>query len=625
MLVSPTAHRRIETAVAVPLPTSPSPASSIHDTPQARSNSNLSQPGSEASLRTRSPGLSPLPVATAAARHRAVSSSSYSSHGSGSASSARQQAASTPQRIHRAPSSTLDADLDDLSLDGIQDGDETADATQQPRFASNRNGGDGEDDTVQLTAPEDASMDLMGMNFNSPFKIPASAAAGGGGNARSAKTQSVLVERQNALAALETSTPQQQKTHRTVSTSSSSSNNSSTPSSAVRRSGLPRPVSMMHSPSPSGGGATGMQPFPRSASSRVLASTPSRQPQGRQVSQTSNGTSTSGSVLENRAKRLEATHTATPSPAKAKPEVWSWINTLSSTTADLRVFRRLARLSAEFKVPLTSVPGSDEEKEGDETVLRPGPLGNSATRASVGEGEEFSSDTEAWLDGGLFVSLFDGLKKYFILSSEGESGVGGELQLSAQVVLHRMVEYQFPLFGSTGKEKELVELLLGSISTLSSPATGAGGSSSSILAKKAMVQGHETILKSWSTNCDPVLGFDLLLSSSQPFLSSNTTNTNSTGVIAAILRAGLTPILLRLPSELLLEDFLPRLSSTLTAALKAQSTDLRLVATTMLKSINDKLKREGVDGSHDRIFSAIGLEGAEKSLLDVLMYYFSKK
>ncbi|SAM83757.1 related to STU1-component of the mitotic spindle [Ustilago bromivora] len=614
VLVSPTAHQRIETAVALPLPTSPSPAPSAHDTPQARANSKLSQPSFEASpLRTRSPGLSPRPIVSA--RNRAVSSSSLSSHGSGSASSARHQASSViPQRTHRAPSSTLDADLDDLSLDSIQDDDDTADATQQPRFHSSANG---EDDTVQLTAPEDASMDLMGMNFNSPFKIPSSA----GVNTRSAKTQSVLVERQNALKALESATPQRPKTDRTVSTSSGSSNNSNAPSSAIRRSGLPRPVSMMHSLSPTSAG--GMQPFPRSASSRMLASTPSRQPQSRHLS---NGTGTGHSVLDNRGKRLEATHTASPSPARAKPELWSWITALTSSTADLGVFRRLARLSAEIKVSPTA-PTSDGGEEGDETVLRPGLLSNSANRTSDKEGEGFTSDIEAWLEGGLFSALLDGLKKYLKpTEGGGDNVVGVELQMSAQVVLHRMVEYQFPLFGATGKEREVVELTLECISTLSSTSTaGGGGSSSVIVARKAAIQGHETILKSWATVCDPVLGLDLLLSSSTSYLSTAT----STAVTAAVLRSGLTPILLRLPSELLLEDFLPRLSEIARTALKAQSTDLRLVATTMLKSLNDKLRKEGVEGSHDRIFTALGLNGGEggenKALLDVLMYYFSKK
>ncbi|KAJ1580284.1 hypothetical protein NDA11_003022 [Ustilago hordei] len=614
VLVSPTAHQRIQTAVALPLPTSPSPAPPAHSTPQARTNSKLSQPSFEASsLRTRSPGLSPRPIVSA--RNRAVSSSSLSSHGSGSASSARHQASSvTPQRTHRAPSSTLDADLDDLSLDGIQDDDDTADATQQPRFHSSANG---EDDTVQLTAPEDASVDLMGMNFNSPFKIPSST----GVNTRSAKTQSVLVERQNALKALESATPQRPKTDRTVSTSSGSSNNSNTPSNAVRRSGLPRPVSMMHSPSPTSAG--GMQPFPRSASSRMLASTPSRQPQSRHLS---NGTGTGHSVLDNRGKRLEATHTASSSPARAKAEVWSWITALTSSTADLGVFRRLARLSAEIKVSPTA-PNLDRGEEGDETVLRPGPLSNSANRTSDKEGEGFTSDIEAWLEGGLFSALLDGLKKYLKpTEGGGDNVVGAELQMSAQVVLHRMVEYQFPLFGATGKEREVVELTLECISTLSSTSTaGGGGSSSAIVARKAAIQGHETILKSWATVCDPVLGFDLLLFSSTSYLSTAT----STAVTAAVLRSGLTPILLRLPSELLLEDFLPRLSEIARTALKAQSTDLRLVATTMLKSLNDKLKKEGVEGSHDRIFTALGLNGGEggenKALLDVLMYYFSKK
>ncbi len=222
VLVSPTAHQRIETAISVPLPTSPTPVGMEQETPR------------HASVQHSSPSLTP-----GVARHRAISSSSFSSQGSGSASSsssAHKHASSTPRSHHfnATRATRLDADLHNLSLTGFDDADETADATQQPRFMHHSNGG--EDDTVQLSAPEDASMDLMGMNFNSPFRLPVSAS----------KTQ---IERQNALDSLQ-STPQA-KTQRTASSSSASSGyEGTTPGSAVRRSGLPRPVSMMHSPSP---------------------------------------------------------------------------------------------------------------------------------------------------------------------------------------------------------------------------------------------------------------------------------------------------------------------------------------------------------------------------------------
>ncbi len=116
----------------------------------------------------------------------------------------------------------------------------------------------GRDDTLQLTAPEDASMDLMGMNFNSPFKIPAST---------SMRATSAVVASDNSVEQtpqpkqLRTATASTRTPTRTISTSSTTSSSttsssaagSATPNhhgSAVRRSGLPRPVSMIHSPSP---------------------------------------------------------------------------------------------------------------------------------------------------------------------------------------------------------------------------------------------------------------------------------------------------------------------------------------------------------------------------------------
>ncbi|GAC94868.1 hypothetical protein PHSY_002441 [Pseudozyma hubeiensis SY62] len=567
VLVSPTAHQRIETAIAVPLPTSPTPVAANHGRGGGVSGTSLSRTSSETSSQPRSPGLSPI-----AARTRAISSSSFSSQGS--SNSARMQASTSTPRSHRpaaATSSALDADLENLSIAGIDDdADATGDATQQPRFSAHQEN----DDTVQLSAP-DASMDLMGMNFSSPFKIPASATS------RSAKTQSVLVERQNALESLQaSSTPQK----RTVSTSSASSN-SSTPGSAVRRSGLPRPVSTIYAST----GVPGSGGVPRSTSNRVMLATPTR------------AASSGSGVLENRAKRLESQQV---SPVKARPEVWDWVQSLAGGKADVKVFRRLARLSSEFRVDTAATAGGD----GDETVLRPDIPQNGMEKG-----------VEMWMEGGLFTAIWDGLKGYLRV----DGGVSGELQLSAQVVLLRMVENQSPLFANTNREGELLQLVLTSISTLSTSAPGGG--SSSVVARKAAIQGFESILSTWSTLTDPVLGFDSLLSSTTTFSSPSTTT---------LIKSGFTPLLVRLPSELVLEDFLPRLQPLLNSALNSSAAEVRLTAVTMLKKLNDRMVREGVVDSHERIFCCLGLdeEGEEeeerrkrRALLDVLMYYFSKK
>lgn len=538
VLVSPGAHQRIETAVKVPLPSSPT------DTPQARR------------IESDRDRLSPVVM-----RNRVPSTtSSSSSQGSYQASAPRTKL----NTHHFAPALRgVDADLADLSVASIaSDGD--GDATQIP-LPHPTHGHGGEDDTVQLSAPEDASMDLMGaMNFSSPFKLPPSAtakplpAASNGGD----------------------TTPQAKAPQRTVSTSSSSSGgtSSTTPGSAVRRSGLPRPVSMMPSPSPSSSAPTSS--LPRSVSNRTL-------PQGQRI----NG---GGSVLENRAARLESSSAASPSPAKAKPEVGGWIAALQDGTADVKVFRRLARLSAEFRV---------EEEGGDETVLTPGPGSHSFRHArEEGNGETLKSGIAGWLEGGLFERLFDSLKP--LLSQTGE------VQLSAQVVLHRLVENQFPLFSATNRERDLLELLLSPLS--SPPPTPA--TSSAVVARKAALQGFESLLFSWSSRCDPVLGLNTLL------------YTLPSSPSASILKSGLSPILLKLPPELLLEDFLPRLKPLIVASLTNDAADIRLGAVTMLKKVNDKVRAEKGEGSHERIFGALGLKGEEyRAQLDLLMYYFEKK
>ena len=269
-------------------------------------------------------------------------------------------------------------------------------------------------------------------------------------------------------------------------------------------------------------------------------------------------------------------------------------------------------------------------------MLRPGPLSNGSNRrngtaADAGEGM-FTSGTDAWLDQDLFVTLFNGLKRYLAAGKENSAGTtNADLELSAQIVLLRLVQNQFPLFGATATESELVQLVLRSISATGGPTTSS--SSSNIVARKTAVQGYEAILSAWAERCDPVLGFSTLLShpSSHPTPSPAGTTTT-----VALLRSGYTPILRRLPAELMLEDLLPQLQTLLTHSLTAPTPDLRLVATSMLRSLNDKLRRDHIDASHQRIFTALGLvhcqdgqtepqEQQHKPLLDLLMYYFSKK
>ncbi|GAK66531.1 uncharacterized protein PAN0_013c4753 [Moesziomyces antarcticus] len=599
VLLSPTAHQRIQTAIAVPLPTSPTPVAANGSAPN-RYNGHASQ--SETSSQPRSPGLSPT-----VSRTRAISSSSFSSQGSGSASgsSARHHAStSTPRATHTAQlptSDALDSDLADLSVADVGEDDETIDATQHARTSDLDAGG--EDETLQLAAPEDASMDLMGMNFASPFKV---------GSGRAAKTRSVLVGRGagDAGDSFE-QTPQAVRTRaqptktptRTVSSGSSNSTGSGTPASAVRRSGLPRPVSMIHSPA-----SAGLQPMPRSTSQSGLA-TASRAP--------TSGGMAAGTVLENRAKRLEA---GMASPAKARPEVWTWIETLKSGTADLRTFRRLAKLSADFRVAARSAgDGGDEAEEGDETVLTAGPIANASNRVTPSDedgrssgkpasgSDAFASDTAAWEEGGLFVALLEGVQRY-VPTQASETRTNADVELSALAVLNRLVENQYPVLCSTATERSLLDTLLGALDSL----CGASISrSSAVVAHKTILTAWESVLSTWALRCDAVLGFDLLLPHALD------------AAIVPVLRSGYTPLLLRLPSQLVLEDFLPRLRGVIVQALRGDKAEHRLAATTMLKKLNDAA-RPYVAESHTRIFSALQLSDADRALLDVLMYYFSK-
>ncbi|PWY98091.1 hypothetical protein BCV70DRAFT_202266 [Testicularia cyperi] len=761
ILVSPNTRQRIETAVTIPLPTSPPPAL---DTPRTRTSSMLSQPSSGSS-NPRSPGLSPV----ALRRGRAISSSSQSSHGSSSASTSTPSAArfaaipaAADQRRAQfdAPSHQRDLDLADLSINTIANDDDAGDMTEQPRTSSNNRP---EDDTVQLGAPEDASMDLMGMDFSSPFKLPPKV-ANVDGPSRSGPTHGQdlhtdatpngakarpVSHQQSPLASRTgiSSTPINNRALSGSAFTSSSTPGSATPGKTVRRSGLPRPVSMIHSPSGMSGASPAGSPlghFTRSTSHRTLSTSSGSSGNSnatagaaaaQQAKTTSSATSSSsttsptsdrrGSVeasaaheqqppprsgatgsssrdwMSNRASRLEQSQ-GTSSPAKSKPETWAWIAALSSGSADLRVFRKLAKLSSDFKVSdgeflsntqseAFSIFHEDGDGDGDnvgggdaeEPMLRAGPAsqvgrgvhpnavddghdGNHDTRNA--DAEMFATGTLAWQHAGLFDALFSALKRYLV-PGHG-STVSPELQMSAQVLLHRLLENQYPLFPASGRERETLDLVLTSIGASvggsssgsnsagnngvanghgNGSASGASGSerSSTLVSRKASLQAWESILTCWAGKVDPVLGFDMLLSCVDSITGSvsgngvGNGNGNGNGalstpaganavapaaVMAVVLRSGFTPLLVRLPGELMLEDFLPRISSQLSTALRSTSPDERLNATTLVKKLNDKLKHDHIPDPHQRIFATLSLApDLDRGLMDLLMHYFSKK
>jgi CLIP-associating protein 1/2 len=192
--------------------------------------------------------------------------------------------------------------------------------------------------------------------------------------------------------------------------------------------------------------------------------------------------------------------------------------------------------------------------------------------------------------------------------------------MSAQVLLHRLLENQYPLFAACSKEREMLDVLFCNVAwaAVGEKSVGMGAGSAGVVARKAVVQGVEAVLGCWARRADPVLGFNVLcgvLAAPPASLPALTT----------ALRAGFPSLLARLPSELVLDDFLPKLAPALAEALRAPTPDARLAATTLLKKINDQLRRDAIDASHERIFHILHLERTDRATMDVLMYYFSKE
>lgn len=114
---------------------------------------------------------------------------------------------------------------------------------------------------------------------------------------------------------------------------------------------------------------------------------------------------------------------------RSKPESKGWVAALDSGTADLRTLRRLAKLSADFRLPAAS---GSAERYGE---LTKGPTnsnghgngngngnGNGSgarNKSALGleklgepEGLDDADGMEAWQDGGLFEKLLSALSRY---------------------------------------------------------------------------------------------------------------------------------------------------------------------------------------------------------------------
>ncbi|KAK0540797.1 suppressor of tub2 mutation [Tilletia horrida] len=459
-----------------------------------------------------------------------------------------------------------------------------------------------------------------------------------------------------------------------------------TPTSAQRRSHLPRPVSMLHRGSSplhtlggaggaagrhsstrsvdlnavgpdaalsrlSGAGGRGEQPHSHAyvgdsrrssvsstASSQVIGGGGQRSMGSRPVSSQSragyvtspplgpgpqratfdarpmnpSGQSAAVSSFLRRASRLEQ-----GSPIKSKPEAAEWVAAIRDGTADLRTYKRLLKLTIDFRI--NSAAGSGGE-------LVPGRDGGSRFGSGSGAGalglermgdaefDEEEAGMRAWEEGNLFEDLFIAICGSLQAPAKIE-----ELRTACFALLHRLVENQFPLFTSTGRELDLLALLF------QLRKDGRKG--------KQTLDASEAILISWSSRTDPMLGLAAVvnnLKATADEIGAGGPNGNGNGngaeqptptgdestlrTLVMGLRV-LGRLLLRLPGEVI-EEELSRATHVLRMTLTHSNVELRRTAIETLVAANRQINNA------ETLFKLVG--PLPTSQQDLLMYYFHK-
>jgi CLIP-associating protein 1/2 len=547
-------------------------------------------------------------AATAASRSRAPSASSSStppSHGS----AARLRGGVAPGASLPPPSSTRTrtASTSSSSASSVSRPTRLRAAAQQDA-----------DETTELPAAldDDVSLDLMAFSSSPIAPGPRT-----GSTSAFARRQAVSAEqaRRHAAAAADEA---RQMQHRLDEPASPIAAAAAVPSAST----LPP----LDTPAASGTGA----PVPGSSAGAEPPGTPGAKPLA------PGGAAGGASWFNKRAARLEnggAEPSASSSPIKARPEAAEWVAALASGQADLRIFRRLAKLSADFPVPLasSSTEAAEELTPGLYTTRLEAREAKEALRAEEEAGKERAIG--AWLEGGLFDQLWDALLRQ--LEAEGRvsrdrsqvhacsraadphvlrlfAPQSEELHAAALVVLQRLISHQHALLAATNREAALLALLL---------------QLRRRRRERATQSACEALVDAWTARTEPILGLGTLMAALDAALGKRraaaaaATNGNGSAPSAAeeaarvrVYTLGLRSLgrlLLRLPPELV-EEELPRAKLLIKAAFGAPAVELRLAATQVIVAAHARM--------HDTPTLFRILAPLEESQRDLLTYYISK-
>ncbi|CAO1616812.1 unnamed protein product [Parajaminaea phylloscopi] len=376
------------------------------------------------------------------------------------------------------------------------------------------------------------------------------------------------------------------------------------------------------------------------------------------------GKTTSGNGwFQDRANRLDTS--AMSSPIKSRPDASSWIADIRNRRADVSTYKQLAKLSNAFQV---SSGGEDERQQETEldtisSQLQKGPrapqrqahgraslqgevddvdgvldepFGRVAPAVGSGNRQLLRVQTEAWCEDHLFERLFEALDAFFAspdfpCGPVPQSSNGAECSsesTAALILLHKLVENQFPLFPAMGLECKLLRLVFSTI----------GGCQVQGTVKRRLELGAVTIVQSWSSKTVPASG----LASLHAEISRGEDGSKArhdrgiagdTSTPRVLLCHALAALFHRLPMSVVIEDELPRFRDWILDAFNDQAhVELRQAAIKVLTSACHELSgtsRAGADtGSgveaESLLGSALGSEALRKDQLDLVMYYLSR-
>lgn len=313
--------------------------------------------------------------------------------------------------------------------------------------------------------------------------------------------------------------------------------------------------------------------------------------------------------FHDRVSRLEVSMMS--SPLKSKPDALGWVEGVKAKKADVKTFRNLAKLSGAFKVSSPVVERDEDGGEEHTTQLTRGPRATAPGQADASDRSQglkqqlqgeadaaFSDDgfgdddmvrqqTEAWREGQLFERLFDALENFFGAGSGGTGGSGSDaLPLSATssvttaalILLHKLVENQYPLLPALGLEGRLVKLVLVLVSTTNNGTRGGGTD-----ARAVAMAAEAILLQAWVQRTVAALGLSNLISQATDLGIFNISDDGTDGAAATFSNgskgmsktrcfclSAFARLFRRLPTSVVVEDEMPRVRQWILCSLNDQ-------------------------------------------------------